>query len=744
MTAIANTRPILTSAAVRQAYTADYYLNDCGGYETYRATAGKALDQRLTVMAQLLRYHPRSAPLRLLDLGCGRGELSRHAASLGHWVEAIDYSPEALALAEGCFAGEPELRARVTFIHGSVTDSQHWHGHYDLIVAADLIEHLAPSELEVLYALARAHLAPDGVLVVHTFPNLWHYRYGYACRRRQDPSLAIDPRSEYERAMHINEQSPRVLRHQLNAAFPEVCLWAGDLTAALGTLGQPVRLSAWRDAPSLFALAARQPIVIERLRSVLTTPLATAAPAAYVIANQPEIDWATLNERVGARLEQTASIPQPPPFVFTPTPAASQELTLAQITARHDEDFVRQALWSLLGSQDALLFDHSLRRLRDGEDKGQILAWLSRFPEAQTHCPALYRQLRLHRLKHWLVRKPGLIGKLFKNLFALAQLGSQRAQLNAMLNELYRFDTEHRQQLEVLEKTNAQRAKQSEQHYQTTIGKQQQTIQDHEDRIQRQAEQISALKHRLAQMQPPAVTASPLLAEDMPALDPAFEVALADRLRGDCAEIVQRLRYYVPMIKENAVLRSGQWPAVDLGCGRGEWLTLLAAEGIAALGLELNPHHIAQCQQDGHQVIHAEALAWLNQRPAASVALISAFQLIEHLPFAALAQLVTQAARVLVPGGLLLLETPNPENLITAAHSFYLDPTHHQPLPPQLLELMLDYYGFTAIEIHRINPIPQGLQIPDASATAARCNQLFYGAQDYAISAQVPALDSIA
>lgn len=255
----------VTSEAIRHAYSAHYYLEDCGGYETYRAHGGKLLDPRLDCMARLASYRNDGASLRVLDLGCGRGELARHFAALGHQVDAIDYSPEALRLADACFAGEPELRRRVVLQCASVTDPGVYRGPYDLVLASDLIEHLAPEELDALYRLIHRHLAADGAFIAHTFPNLWYYKYAYPRQRRLTaragkPPLPAEPRSPYELQMHINEQSPTQMRRQLGAVFEHVLLWAGDHEEPTGSLARRFGKSGWRDARSLFAIASHRPV----------------------------------------------------------------------------------------------------------------------------------------------------------------------------------------------------------------------------------------------------------------------------------------------------------------------------------------------------------------------------------------------------------------------------------------------------------------------------------------------------
>src|SRR5438552_2541276 len=68
-----------------------------------------------------------------------------------------------------------------------------------------------------------------------------------------------------------------------------------------------------------------------------------------------------------------------------------------------------------------------------------------------------------------------------------------------------------------------------------------------------------------------------------------------------------------------------------------------------------------------------------------SVGAVSAIHLLEHLPFQDVVKLSDETVRVLRPGGVATFETPNPENLVVGACSFYLDPTHRNPIHTQTL-----------------------------------------------------------
>lgn len=276
---------VTRSADLAASYTAEYYRADCGGYDAFQRHGGKRLDDlRLRAVAALGAV---ATGGRMLDLGCGRGELTYHFARSGFEVTAVDFSPDATVLARSCFAGEEHLLERVTFVSGDVNRVA-LKGRYDLVVAADLVEHLMPDEVARLYERVSAHLAPGGHLIVHTFPNYWFYCWSYPRLRRQAAAagawLPPDPRTPYERMLHINEQSPRVLRAQLSRVFPAVQLWFADATHPAGTLGRRARLAEARTLRDLFAVASHAPLDPARLRALLTmAPFPLDAPAAVTV-----------------------------------------------------------------------------------------------------------------------------------------------------------------------------------------------------------------------------------------------------------------------------------------------------------------------------------------------------------------------------------------------------------------------------------------------------------------------------
>lgn len=203
-----------------------------------------------------------------------------------------------------------------------------------------------------------------------------------------------------------------------------------------------------------------------------------------------------------------------------------------------------------------------------------------------------------------------------------------------------------------------------------------------------------------------------------------------ENFRGSTELIRDRQRAYLEHISAVA----DPAIALDIGPGRGEWLELLRENGWKGTGLEINPIFVAQSLDRGLDVRLEEAVDGLRKFPEGTFSLVSAFHVIEHLEFAQLLALLDEARRVLRPGGMLILETPNPENLITASCNFYLDPTHRNPIPPALAIFLVTARGFERAEVLRLHsdPDPQWKSLNDP------IRQLLSGPQDYAVIARRP------
>ncbi|MBD8472770.1 methyltransferase domain-containing protein [Pseudomonas sp. CFBP 8770] len=185
-----------------------------------------------------------------------------------------------------------------------------------------------------------------------------------------------------------------------------------------------------------------------------------------------------------------------------------------------------------------------------------------------------------------------------------------------------------------------------------------------------------------------------------------FYRAFEDKHRGSRELIAERLRVYLPFLQV-FLKDSAQAPILDLGCGRGEWLELLTNEGYTAVGVDLDEGMLQACRQLSLPAEHGDALSALRARPDASLSAVTGFHIAEHIPFDDLQTLVDEALRKLRPGGLLILETPNAENISVGTTGFYLDPTHERPIPQLLMSFLVEHSGFHRCKILRLQEPPE-------------------------------------
>lgn len=221
------------------------------------------------------------------------------------------------------------------------------------------------------------------------------------------------------------------------------------------------------------------------------------------------------------------------------------------------------------------------------------------------------------------------------------------------------------------------------------------------------------------------------------ALDGLY-AAFEERFRGSRELIHQRVAPYVEWVRQVGA-GTREAPVLDVGCGRGEWLEILRDQQLHGRGIDLNRVFAEVCRGRGLEVDHAEALQALRALPEASVGALTSMHLVEHLPFETVIALLDEARRVIRPGGLLLLETPNPENLTVGACWFYMDPTHRNPIPPEALRWVVESRGFHGVRIERLTvgrDLPWPGRVPDTVPGAATINAMsdqFTVAPDYAV-----------
>ncbi len=141
---------------------------------------------------------------------------------------------------------------------------------------------------------------------------------------------------------------------------------------------------------------------------------------------------------------------------------------------------------------------------------------------------------------------------------------------------------------------------------------------------------------------------------------------------------------------------------LDVGCGQGQMLELLAAQGVSACGVDVDPVMVAACRARGLSVEHADLHTYLAAHQDAYDGVFSS-NVIEHLAVEQAVRFVELAFGALRPGGLLLIATPNPESLIVHMHEFWRDATHVRLYNRQLLEFLFYRAGLRNV-VSRENP----------------------------------------
>lgn len=218
--------PVRGYEALQDSYTTQYYLEDCGGYDIYIDSKGKKMSERLRDVLSLAKI---DSNMKVLDVGCGRGELSYTIANeIGADVWAIDYSEDAIALAKKTYQSiMPSTLKFYCMDIFSLSEKG-----FDRILMADVVEHIEKPKLEQLFAKMKTLLCKDGVMVIHTAPNKNYYDITYANKiqrlREEEVFLPKNPRSLYEHLMHINEQTPASLRETLNKSNWFSRVWTGS------------------------------------------------------------------------------------------------------------------------------------------------------------------------------------------------------------------------------------------------------------------------------------------------------------------------------------------------------------------------------------------------------------------------------------------------------------------------------------------------------------------------------------
>ncbi len=212
-------------------YTEEYFLTACEGYDEFIATEGEHLSRRLNAAFALATVEP---GMKVLDVGCGRGEILRHCARLGADAYGIDYAVVAVQFSQEIVHDVEQAPGKTGVAQADAKTLPFPSGYFDRVLMFDVVEHLYPWELHKALIEINRVLKPEGRFIVHTAPNAWYDKYAYPIVRRfrtllgQGDRYPSNPRAflvNVNQDVHVNEQSMVSMRRTLAQAGFSSKVW---------------------------------------------------------------------------------------------------------------------------------------------------------------------------------------------------------------------------------------------------------------------------------------------------------------------------------------------------------------------------------------------------------------------------------------------------------------------------------------------------------------------------------------
>jgi 2-polyprenyl-3-methyl-5-hydroxy-6-metoxy-1,4-benzoquinol methylase len=256
---------------------------------------------------------------------------------------------------------------------------------------------------------------------------------------------------------------------------------------------------------------------------------------------------------------------------------------------------------------------------------------------------------------------------------------------------------------------------------------------------------LEALRAKMAKLELLYEVRRALRSEQDQIEDEELYVNFENTFRGTEDAIRERQAFYVQLFQTALADRgssAGDGLILDVGCGRGELLCALKDAGLNARGVDLSRKMVDYCRWRGVDAVQADAIEYMAGLDDGSLRGIVALEFIEHIGIRDLYHFFRLAHKKLERGGLLVVETINPESLY-AMRWFYLDFSHHKPLVSAFVEFLLEQAGFKERELFPLSPVEKDRildELPDAANAVEnrnidKLNTVIFGHQEYAIKA---------
>lgn len=211
-----------------------------------------------------------------------------------------------------------------------------------------------------------------------------------------------------------------------------------------------------------------------------------------------------------------------------------------------------------------------------------------------------------------------------------------------------------------------------------------------------------------------------------------------NHFRGSIESIKKAQAFYLPYFKNSNKV-------IDIGCGRGEFLSLMKDNGINACGVDIYEPYVDYCNMKGFSAFCGDGSEFLAKQD--NVDGIFVGQVVEHLKTHEIIRLCNTAYEKLSDGGIIVIETPNPTSLAIYTNAFYIDPSHIKPVHPLTMKYYLEKAGFRKIDIIFTENSRPGFEIPELKCSGGedteefnkamkKVSELLYGSQDYAVVAR--------
>ena len=384
---------------------------------------------------------------------------------------------------------------------------------------------------------------------------------------------------------------------------------------------------------------------------------------------------------------------------------------------RNEVEFLKSVADLNMAVQQKFMHLESAQQHRIAEMERVRAEWSAAFEKTATELDASYRKTALQ-----LEAEARQVSTRLETAFT-GSVEQTAAAIHAQHDD---FERQANRQAELLEQRTTQQIREFEQALATSQTALRNQLYSDLEHIRREYErlihaELRVVRQRLgtpAQTAPPAAAATPVLPFDY--------ARFADRFRGSEQYVTDGQRFYVPYF-------AGRSRVVDIGCGRGEFLALMKEAGVAAKGIEASAESVEFCRSRGFEAEQADLFTWLGEQAEGSLDGIFCAQVVEHLPVERLPEMVKLCASRLATGGILLIETPNPECLAIFGTHFYLDPTHTRPVPAPLLAFYMEEFGMGRIEVHHRAPAIDSM--PEVGTLPESFRDRFFGGLDYGIIA---------